>query len=190
MSDRDWRLFVAVPLDARIQGALAEFSAALRTQAPGWRWVSRETLHVTLRFLGETPPANASEVESAMRAVAGQHRAGTLSLKDWGCFPSRHRARVLWVGLGGEVDTLVELARDVEVAVTALGFEPEARPFSPHVTIARAPRGANARVPDAVSSMPEAVSFSFNGFALMRSHLDPKGARYETIAHFGLADRA
>lgn len=150
--------------------------ALLRPRVPEARWVPRVNLHVTLAFLGQTEAADA--IASALSRVAAAHPACDLALGGAGAFPSPRRARVLWLGLtGGEA--LGALAAGVRAALEPLGFEPEDRPFSAHLTLARLKTPA---VVDLSGLDVRPVPFRPDGIALMHSHPGGPAPRYQRLS--------
>lgn len=158
--------------------------APLRSDWPAARWVPAQNQHVTLKFLGSTEEARVPEVADACREVAASHAPSPLRLAGLGVFPSRRRARVLWVGLDDSDRLLPSLAAGLDELLAAAGFEAESRAFSAHLTIAR------FRAPQAIGELPELPpappAFELGGFDLWRSHLSPRGPRYERLASFAL----
>ena len=130
------RLFLALDLDPDAKASLVASTADLRAQAPELSWTAESRLHLTLRFLGETPEDAASRIPAAIDAVATAHRAFSMRLRHVGAFPNFRRARVVWMGVEPE-PRLELLHHDVELACDRLGFGIEGRPFRPHVTLAR-----------------------------------------------------
>ncbi|MFN2251039.1 MAG: RNA 2',3'-cyclic phosphodiesterase [Anaerolineae bacterium] len=185
MSDTTMRLFIAAPLTAE---ARRDLQAHLDICVPGGRLPGRvvppANWHFTLRFLGDVAPA---EYE-ALRASLARLRLGDafdLAMSGLGAFPRPDRARVLWIGTSTGARELSELARLVESAVVELGFEQDRRPFRPHLTLSRLrPDGDVQAVVDAV---PDArVQMRVDEIQIVRSHLGPSGARYETLDHLPL----
>ena len=178
------RLFVAASVPELHRAWVAGRVSDLAERWPEVRWVPSENQHVTLKFLGSTPLDRLEQVTSACKGVAARHRQSTVGLTHLGVFPSLQRARVLWVGLADPAGLLAALAGALDGHLAPLGFEPEKRAFSPHLTIAR------FRQPTKVASLPPLGDppgpFPLRGFDLWRSHLSPKGARYERLQSFGL----
>ena len=133
------RLFLALELPESLRRAVAAVQEELRVACPGWRWVRPEGLHLTLRFLGEVAEARLPELEERWRRAAAAASPAEIEVGGLGTFPPGGRLRVLWIGLsertGGH---LAALAASLEAEARAAGFEPEPRPFAPHLTLARA----------------------------------------------------
>ena len=187
-SDR-LRLFVAVSLPERHLERVAEATEPLRARWPRARWTNPASQHVTLKFLGSTPSDLLDEVTEVVRRSAERHPPGTLSLGPLGVFPSRGRARVLWIGLEDPGLTLPALAEDLARSFEPLGFEVEKRPFRSHLTLARfrEPDRITEPLPD--PGLGDLEPFEVSSVELFRSHLHPKGARYEVIASCPLGGR-
>ncbi|HXG41345.1 MAG TPA: RNA 2',3'-cyclic phosphodiesterase [Dehalococcoidia bacterium] len=187
-----WRLFVALELPPPVLEALASVQAALKAQGlEGLRWVRPQGIHLTLKFLGETPSSRLDELLRALEEAAAGTGPLRLSLAGLGTFAGRRGPRVLWVGLQGDLQRLAGLQRRVEENMSRLRFPREERPFSPHLTLARVPDQDSARVAVPLERAVRAVkvppvTMSLSEVSLMRSHLLPSGAVYERVAAFPL----
>jgi RNA 2',3'-cyclic 3'-phosphodiesterase len=187
------RLFVALePPDAvrrRLAALAAELRRAAGRAADGVRWVAPENVHLTLQFLGAVPAERVAAVEAAVAAAAAGARPLTLEVKGAGGYPNARRPRVIWLGLGGDEAPLVALVADLGRRLAPLGFPPEARPFSPHLTMGRSrePRGA-AGLGGALAATAVATGVPWRAteVVIVESHLSPKGPRYEAIARAAL----
>jgi 2'-5' RNA ligase len=187
------RLFIAVepppPVRRRLAAIQAEMKRLAGRNADDVRWVGPENLHVTLQFLGAVPEERVEAVKAAVAAACAGAAPLHLELRGAGAFPHGRKPRVLWVGLGGDVDRLTALAASIGHALAPLGFPPEERAFSPHVTLGRSrePRGA-PRLAAAIAGTAAAAgpSWTIGDVHLVQSHLSPRGSRYETIARAGL----
>ncbi len=166
-----YRLFVAIDLPEEVKHAMAELSGDL----PGARWVPREQLHLTLRFIGEVDEETFRRVKVALARVTGA--AFTLSLIGIGHFPPGRHPRVLWVGME-ENDLLRELQKNVELALMEADIPPDDRKFSPHITIARLKETPAAQVEafERVHGRFASEPFPVREFHLYSSTLTPKGA--------------
>jgi RNA 2',3'-cyclic 3'-phosphodiesterase len=137
------RLFTAVTLGSTVEAWAAAAMQRLRALAPKARWVNAEGLHLTLVFLGEVAEARLSALGEALTSVAGHHPPFTLTIEGGGCFGTARSPSVLWAGVGGDRVALEALQAEVATALEPLGFPREKRPYTAHLTLARAkaPRG-------------------------------------------------
>ena len=179
------RLFLAATPPPATLDALAAFAARTRRGGDGWRWAGREALHLTLRFFGDTEERLLAPLRAELTAVAARGRRGLFSIEGIGAFPSPSRPRVLWAGIAGPIERLAALAGDAEQAARRLGFAPEARPFAPHLTLARAAREGRPTMPRPAET-PVFGPFPVDEMILFESHLGPGGARYEPLGRFAL----
>lgn len=184
MTSGSLRLFLAASLPNDHLEWVADRTAELRERWPEARWTPRDNQHITLKFLGSTPPDRLEEVSSVCREVALKHAPGPVALAELGVFPSPKRSRVLWIGLDDPGALLTRLARGLDDELASAGFEPEKRTFSAHLTIAR------FRAPVPIDHLPPLSlnpgPFLLASFDLWLSHLSPKGARYECLSSFAL----
>ncbi|HKK46715.1 MAG TPA: RNA 2',3'-cyclic phosphodiesterase [Balneolaceae bacterium] len=123
------RLFIALPLPDSVK----EHLSALKQPNEGMRWQDGK-YHLTLKFLGDTEDGKAREVQQTLGKI--NVTPFTMSLDGFGYFPKRGQPKVLWVGVE-ENKQLFELQKKIEDACSLIGFEPESRPFKPHITLAR-----------------------------------------------------
>ena len=171
------RLFVALDLPPAARSALARFRDAAADPAV-WRPLSESSFHVTLAFLGHRPEDDVERVAAVLRAL-DPWQAPELALGDGLLLPPR-RARVLTVALTDPGGPLAKLQAAVSAGLSAAGlYEPEARPFRPHVTVARVRAGA--RAPRTLDAAPERLAFSAGAVTLYRSRLGRGGAVYEPL---------
>jgi RNA 2',3'-cyclic 3'-phosphodiesterase len=171
------RLFVALDLPAPARAALARFRDAA-ADPDVWRPLPETSFHVTLAFLGHRPEEQVEEVSGVLGGL-DPWDAPELALAGGLLLPPR-RARVLTVALSDPQEALGALQARVSAALEAAGlFKPEARPFRPHVTVARLRSGA--RAPRALDAAPEPVSFAAGAVTLYRSRLGRGGAVYQPL---------
>lgn len=184
MADREkLRLFVAFDVPEEARRALQDVIAPLRERFSGIRWTKIENQHVTLKFLGWVPAAQREDIVEVCRDVSSRSAPALLSLTELGIFPGPKRARVLWAGIDDPSGLTSRLAADLDARFQPLGFEPEKRAFTPHLTLARSKR------PQSVGELPQVPpelrgTFRLEDLRLYRSRLSPKGARYEVIDRF------
>lgn len=188
------RIFVAVPLPESLLERLGDVQHRLQGKVPhrSVRWVKPEGVHLTLKFLGDTPADEIPTIEDALTVVARNAPPFSLTAAGLGCFPSPSRPRVLWVGVDEPTGCLKVLYKAVEEAMTSLGYKPERHGFSPHLTLGRVRRGAAQgdlkQIGDAVTgtTVGELTVFRAETFELIRSELKPTGAEYTTLSAFTL----
>jgi len=185
------RLFVAIELPGDVREALGRLQHELQRRGlEKLRWVQPEGIHLTLKFLGETPAERVTAISEALAGVAVGIAPHELTLGGLGTFGGS-RPRVLWLDLGGDVEAVRALQERIESALGELGFERETRGWSPHLTLARvrpeAAREAASAIPTALGAVdaPSGV-IAVREVSLMRSTLRPGGAVYERIAAFPL----
>jgi 2'-5' RNA ligase len=181
------RAFIAIDLPPAVKDALGGVARELggRVARGAVRWVRPEQMHLTLRFLGDTPLDRLPAVQQAMNAAAGTSAPFTLQLDGVGCFPNRSRPRVVWVGLaaagGGESAPLLALKAALDGALVPLGWPPEDRPFAAHLTLGRVKDERAALGIDWTAAVP-LLSISVTAIHLIESQLRPDGPVY-TVRH-------
>ena len=183
------RLFIALNLDENLRRAIAEAQERLRASGADAKWVVPESIHITLKFLGWVDDARVPEVMEALAAALDGAAGFRLSLEGIGSFPTPTAPRVVWVGVKDGGEHLAALAERTDAAMGPLGFEREARAFSPHVTIGRC-KSAQGR-DRLVAAMRGERDRQFGemevrGVDLMRSDLRPTGPIYTSQRAFRL----
>jgi 2'-5' RNA ligase len=175
------RLFVALELPDEVRRRIAMLSAGL----PDARWVAPESLHITLRFIGEVDEYVAEDIDSELVGVRG--RPVTISLDGLGCFESRDRVRAVWARVAAG-DELTQLQRSIEFAVRRAGMAPDTHKFVPHVTLTRLRRVPVDVVAPYLSHNGDfrAGPFEVGHFTLFRSHMGHGGSHYEALAQYDL----
>jgi 2'-5' RNA ligase len=174
---------VAVLLPDEIKRRLAQEVDALGRHASGVAWVAEANLHITVKFLGGVEevrlPAVAAALERGVTVPAFE-----VEIRGLGAFPTASRPRVLWAGAPGS-SAFTRLAEGIDQALAVLGFPPEGRGFTPHVTIGRVrePRrdAALTQALEAAAARPFGT-LRVDRVSVMRSDLSPRGARYTELA--------
>jgi 2'-5' RNA ligase len=180
------RLFVAVDVPADRLAHLHELTAELRATLDGARWTPEGNQHITVKFLGATASERLGEIVTVCAEVAAKHASAQVRLHQMGAFPSLRRARVLWMGVDDADGLLQSLAGALDRGFEALGYAPEQRSYTPHLTLARMKSPAPVRGPLPV--MPAELSaIPIEHLSLYRSRLSPRGAVYELLQRFALA---
>jgi len=178
------RAFIAIDLPRPVEEKLGRLQGDLRrTQAPV-SWVKSKSIHITLKFLGNIYPEQAPAIEKALEEIAAVRAPFPLRAGGCGAFPSMKQMRVIWVGLRGGSDPLLELQRQVEKAMAQLGFKAEDRPFKPHLTVGRV-KGKNRLRPLQEALLEhgdfETEPFDVREIVLYKSDLKPEGAIYTPL---------
>ena len=187
------RAFVSTHVPTGVRERLRAVQTELERAIPEAtvRWTPFEQLHLTLEFLGNVAAGNVPLLESALKQLATAHRPFELSAGRVGAFSSIRNPRVIWAGIGGEVDAVKALQSDVKNYVRSFVAEQETRAYKPHVTLGRVRpmKGRDLRqVSEALAAATERDfgSWRVDGFALMQSKLSPDGSQHSTLATFPL----
>ncbi len=185
------RTFIAVEFSADTRAALGGLAQRLAQATPERTvsWVKPELMHLTLKFLGDTPEAAVPKIAAALDTVANGQTAFAVQTCELGCFPNLKRPRVVWMGFDAQgVLRLGALNRAVEIAVAPLGFPTEARPFSAHLTLGRVRKEASpsqaAKVGESVRALKGMPTLTdiLDSILLIKSELRPAGPVY-TVLH-------
>ena len=183
------RIFIAIELPSEIKSALAALQTELRRAGADVSWTKPENLHLTLNFLGEVDEKRIVEVEQACVSSAAEFQPFTLILNDTGVFPNARQPRVLWAGLSGEVENVVEIHRRLDERLALIGFKREEKRFHPHLTIGRLK--SNKKIRELLALADEhrlpALSFVVAEIVMMKSELHPAGAEYTPMAKVSLS---
>jgi 2'-5' RNA ligase len=181
------RLFIAAEIPADVKAQLV----ALKSDISGATWVKPDAMHLTLRFLGDQiDPIRLLPIKTALESIKAE--PFPVVLRGTGRFPpgTKRPARVLWVGIADQ-PALLALQASVERAVAAVGFDPEDRAFSPHITLARLkPEGNAAQVARFLEKQRafRTEPFTVSAFYLISSLLTPQGPNYHHEASISLRD--
>jgi 2'-5' RNA ligase len=166
------RLFVALALPESVaQGLLM-----MQSGVPGARWMNREQLHLTLRFIGEVDGRDAEAIDDALSAISVPRF--TLEFKGVGEFGGKN-PRALWAGVAAN-ESLAHLQRKIETAIQRIGLPAEERKFTPHVTLARLRAVPPGRVMDFLHdhALYSSGPFDLSEFVLFSSKTAPGGSLY------------
>ena len=182
------RAFIAINLTPDIQRQLDEIIAAFKQKlGPSpVRWVPASNIHLTLKFLGDVSLANLDLLKKMMKAEINNYRPFEISVGGAGAFPTLHRPRVIWVGVEAPTE-LSQVQASVEGMAARLGYAPEDRSFSPHLTLGRVSRNTTPQDHRAIAAVLEKAKVGFLGalcvrsVELYKSDLQPSGAVYTTI---------
>lgn len=191
------RLFIALDIDDSIRECIQRFLEGVRGFAPDVRWVKPESLHVTLKFIGEQPPEAIERMRQSLSKI--QVASFEIAFRGYGFFPTPKAPRVFWIGIEGA--QLAALAEQIDDSTARLGVSKEDHPFSPHLTLARAGRsGAPGRqkgdrpnlkfkrLQEKLGALPspDFGTMTARQFFLYQSKLSPSGSQYTKLERFPL----
>jgi 2'-5' RNA ligase len=181
------RAFIAVEIPIELREAVGKATASLQKGiGSAVRWVPRENMHLTLKFLGDVSLANLEMLSQMLRAEADLFQCFDLHLSGLGAFPNLRRPRVLYIGIQAPA-TLEALQRGIDSASHRLGYESEERGFSPHLTIGRVKQNVNATEQQTIRRSLEETRIDSLGTArvdsvhLYKSDLKPTGSVYTRL---------
>jgi 2'-5' RNA ligase len=187
------RSFIAIELPAEIKLALGHIQDRVKSGGGGQvKWVEPESMHLTLKFLGNVSTGLTGKITTVLEEACSGVHPFSLEIGGLGVFPNARRVRVVWVGLTGETERLGQLQKRIDDVLTPLGFKAEARPFTPHLTLARVHEQAT---PDERQALGRRVgetasesggTFNVKAVHLMRSQLTRSGAIYTRISSVAL----
>ena len=181
MTDEHLRTFVALELGEEMRARIASLGAELRVRLPGVRWVRPEGMHLTLRFLGATTPAQVERLKPTLASAAAACPPAEVAVAGLGLFPERGSPRVLWLGLSLPAP-LATLQSACERAAVATGFDREDRPFRAHLTLGRwRDRASRPDLPPA-----DLGTTPVETLVLFESRLQAGGSVYAELGRFPL----
>ncbi len=191
--DEHWRLFIALPVDDAIKTEIFKYQQQVKKRLSSTRkhinFVNPAGIHITLKFLGNTPVRQIEQIKSEIKLATQQFDEMQLSAAGCGVFPSPAAPKVLWAGIHGEgSEILPDLAKSIDKACQRCGFKREKRRFSPHITIARM-KNFSIREYQLINPNPETPHFGnwvANEIVLFRSILTPSGAKYSKVNSWSL----
>jgi len=183
------RCFIAIGLPDEVKAGIKDIQAQLKSGGQASvKWVDPYSIHLTLKFLGGVDAAKIAPITAAMEEATQGIAPFSLKVEGLGTFPNLRRVQVVWVGVVGEVDKLARLQQRLESNLAGLGFAPENRRFTPHLTLAR----VRDRVAlDEREGLGELIagtkfepvhSFPVEAVSLMKSQLTREGAIYSRIS--------
>jgi 2'-5' RNA ligase len=200
------RAFLAVELDEGLRTGLAQIQEEVKRRlrleefkSVRIAWVQPGSIHLTVKFLGDIEERLVDPLREAVSSLTQSRSAIQVSIERLGAFPHLQQPRVLWAGpsevwnQGEDCERLAALHQSIEEAWMSLGFDPDDRPLSPHLTLARV-KGGERRVGQALLKsgvMDQSLSLGFmvGSLALMKSELRPTGSVYTKLWEVAVSNR-
>jgi RNA 2',3'-cyclic 3'-phosphodiesterase len=186
---KEIRTFIAIELPEKVKTALTSIQRDLKEPGQNFiKWVSPDSIHLTLKFLGNVNIDKVDEIKIAIEEARHRQKPFTIQISEVGAFPNMKNPRVLWVGIAGNIGELIELQKRLDDKLEAVGFTKEKRAFSPHLTLARVAEGAT---PQEVAGFSrklqnyrpnEKMEVEVSGLSFIRSQLFRTGPVYTTLA--------
>lgn len=180
------RAFLAIELNQQIRSALQDFQDRIRNHLPPISWIKPESMHVTVRFLGDIEEVQVAPIHQAVEQALEEISSFSLHIKGIGGFPNLTLPRVLWAGVSGQVDELQILVSNVEHALGSLGFSSESKSFRGHLSLARIKQrsrevGMALHRSQVLGTMPHFGTLTVQQLCLFKSELKPSGAVYHRL---------
>lgn len=183
------RCFVAIPLEPDLIDKLRQVQQMLRRRASeeAVRWVGPEQMHLTLKFFGDTPSSQIPALAQAAQQACHGVQNFQLEARGLGCFPNLRQPRVIWVGIHGERERLLDLHARLDQQTRSWGSHEETREFNPHLTLGRIKTGGSAGfrgLGDAIKDFPSEPlgTWTVRQVLLIQSRLTSQGSQYSTLA--------
>jgi len=182
------RTFIALDMPAEIKAAVVNYVQPLKSLREHVRWVKSENLHLTLKFLGDTPAARIEAITAALQEIVATTPPFAVTVFGSGAFPNGQKPRVLWVDLSEPTGTLLKLAQTIDAQMHRFGFAKEQRAFAPHLTIGRV---KDAHIPEVIRALQAnplvAMPAQFHEIIFMQSELNRAGAIYTPLRKLSLS---
>lgn len=183
------RTFIAIELEENLKNQLSSLISEFMNVSQNIKWVKKQGMHLTLKFLGEIGLDKVNEIESCMEKIAKKTDSFVLQIKGTGFFPpGKKNPRVLWVGITGD-SSLLNLQAEVESGCERLGFPQEMRKFHPHLTLGRVK--AHSKLGGVLPLLEKNRETPFGEMIVKKitffqSLLKPTGAEYKVLSEFNL----
>lgn len=192
MTNQYIRSFISLELPETLKAHLGKIQTSVKSNEFTFvKWVVPESIHLTLKFLGNVQIQKVEQIVQALTNVAACVAPFKLETAELGVFPDLDRPSVFWVGLGGEIKSLIVLQKNIDDALEPLGFQKEKRAFTPHLTLARLREAISMMNKRDFSEAIKRIQFDvrykweIRSVCLIRSQLSPQGAIYSSIAEIG-----
>ncbi|MCX7745519.1 MAG: RNA 2',3'-cyclic phosphodiesterase [Clostridia bacterium] len=131
------RSFIGIDFSKELKSKIADIQMKLRSDADVGRWKYIDNFHLTLKFLDEISKEQTDDIHQKLEEISERTEKFELRLEELGNFPGKDKIRVVWLSVGGELERLHHLQRQIDQALELIGFEKEKRKYTPHITIAQ-----------------------------------------------------
>ena len=181
------RTFIAVPVPEPLFNLREKLKATISEKTGKIRWLRKDQIHLTMKFLGDTTEDSINDVRHVMQKVADEFKPFNISIQKTGCFPKIERPRVMWIGVSGELDKLYQLVEKIQKKLNPLGFPKDEKKYHPHITIARAkyPQKKTPDISTFLNTSFDPIPFPIKKVQFISSELFPNGPVYTILGtHF------
>jgi len=178
------RTFIAIEISETIRNALVQIQSHLKYSGADVKWVEKDNIHLTLKFLGEISEEKTEKIKTILDSIAKEAKPFEMTVKEIGAFPKIEYPRVIWVSLDKGRDESKILAEKIDEALSKIGFQKETRPFASHLTIGRVRSAKNKAALKEKMTSCELLSispYSVSSVILFQSTLTPKGSIYAKL---------
>lgn len=181
------RSFLAIEIPEMLHVSIEELQKQLKETRADVKWVAPQNMHLTLKFFGAISSEKIGQASQIIEPIVACCQPFSISIFGLGCFPSRHRPRVIWLGINRGNKEIALLQKQIEEKLLAAGFPAEERAFTPHLTMGRVRSGRNLSElqPLLVAKQNWQVgAFGVREIVLFKSELKPTGAIYTRLRAF------
>jgi len=179
-----FRTFIAIEINDHVRRELTSLQDKLREANADVKWTAPENIHITIKFLGDTPAEKLPEINAVLDQTARAFRSFDIEIGELGAFPNAHAPHIIWAGTTRQADQIAAIAAMIEAGLEPLGFKKEDRIFTAHLTIgrARSPHG-KARLSKALTetTLPPGLTQKVSRLTLFQSQLTSSGPTYSAI---------
>ena len=178
------RTFIAIEIDPAIQESLNNLQLELKKSGADVKWVKKDNIHLTLKFLGDTSEENIATISTLLARSTGFLPSFSVGITEAGAFPGIENPRVIWAGVHDPQETIAKIARSLEENLASIGFVKEERDFDPHITLGRVRTSLNKfNLVKSLKSlkMPPDLLLPIEKITLFKSTLTPQGPIYEVL---------
>jgi 2'-5' RNA ligase len=178
------RTFIAIEISEEIRNALDQAESHLKYSGADVKWVAKENIHLTMKFLGEVSEKKVEEIKSILDEIGRRTRPFEMIIKDIGAFPKIEYPRVVWVGLDKGANESKAIAEEIDNALSKIGFAKETRPFTGHLTLGRvrSPKNKDKLKEKMMNyQLPAVKPHLVSSITLFQSTLTPKGSIYTKL---------
>jgi 2'-5' RNA ligase len=181
------RTFIAFPLPESVLTKISMIQERLKQYNWKVRWVPLSNIHLTLSFLGDIDILQKQRIENTLSPLLASQMPFQLRTGNLGVFPNPRRPNVIWLGMLGDTQKLIQFQKKVQLSLEPLGFPVDKRPFKPHLTIGR----VKSFIPEnqlaemlCMDFSDQPCDFSYNRLVFYQSILSSRGAKYYSLAEW------